>query len=63
MWKFPIRLRVDESHSSASGSSLENLNNEEGDESTIPTATPKTMSCMRLSKHKTRLKQNVTISH
>ena len=55
--------RVIESHSNASSSSLENLNNEEGDESTVPTATPKTMSCMRLSKHKTHLKQYVIVSH
>ena len=49
-----------ESHSSIG--SPEHSNHEEEDET--PTATSiKTLSCMRLGKHKGKLKQNVTVSH
>ena len=60
MWKFPIRLRGDESHNSIG--SPAHSNHEEEEET--PTATSiKTLSCMRLGKHKGKLKQNVTVSH
>ena len=61
MWKFPIRLRADESHGSTGG--LAHSNHEEEEEEAL-TATPiKTVSCIRLGKHKGKLKQNVTVSH
>ena len=56
---------ISESHGSASisgsgASSPENSNHKEE-----PTAIPnsKTMSCIRLGKHKAKLKQNATVSH
>ena len=61
MWKFPIHLRADESHGSTGG--LAHSNHEEEEEEAL-TATPiKTVSCIRLGKHKGKLKQNVTVSH
>ena len=64
MWKFPIRLRGDESHGSASSSGGPEDSNQEQEEET-PTATSniKTLSCIRLGKHKAKLKQNAIISH
>jgi len=59
MWKFPIRLRGDESHSSAS----KHLNKEEEDGSTVATTTPKMVLSIQMSKHKTCLKQNIIVSH
>ena len=60
MWKFLIRLRGDESHGNTKGPA--HSNHEEEEEA--PTATPiKTVSCIRLGKHKGKLKQNVTVSH
>ena len=51
---------VTESHGSTGGPA--HSNDEEEEET--PTATPiKTVSCIRLGKHKGKLKQNVTVSH
>ena len=51
MWKFPIRLRGDESHSSTGGPA--HSNHEEGEEEETPTATSiKMLSCIRLGKPK-----------
>ena len=50
-----------ESHGSTGG--LARSNHEEEEEE-APTATPiKMVSCIRLGKHKGKLKQNVTVSH
>ena len=60
MWKFPIHLRGDESHGSTGGPA--HSNHEEEEEA--PTATSiKTVSCIRLGKHKGKLKQKVIVSH
>ena len=77
MWKFPIYLRGDESHSNTG--STEHLNHEEEEgtpehpnheeEEGTPTARTltansiRTMSYRRLGKHKGKVKQNVTVSH
>ena len=65
MWKFPLRLRGDESHSSTGNTgSPAHSNHEEEEEDETPTANfIKTLSCIRLGKHKGKLKQNVTVSH
>ena len=65
MWKFPLRLRGDESHSSTGSTrSPAHSNHEEEEEDETPTANfIKTLSCIRLGKHKGKLKQNVTVSH
>ena len=57
MWKFPIRLRGDDS------ANLES--NIEKEEATVPTASSqsKTMSCSKVVRHKTRLKCNGVVSH
>ena len=61
MQKFPIHLRGDESHGSTKGPAH---SNHEEEEEEAPTATPiKTVSCIKLGKHKGKLKQNITISH
>ena len=54
-----------ESHGSASSSrGLEDSNHEEEEEE-VPTATSniKMLSCIRLGKHKAKLKQNAIVSH
>ena len=62
MWKFPIRFREDESHSSTGSPTHSNHEEEEEDET--PTANfIKTLLYIRLGKHKGKLKQNITISH
>ena len=60
MWKFPIRLRGDDSASLAI--SEPNIGEEEAK---VPTASSqsKTMSCRKTAKHKTRLKSNDVVSH
>ena len=60
MWKFPIRLRGDDSASLA----ISEPNIEE-EEAKVPTASSqsKTMSCRKTAKHKTRLKSNDVVSH
>ena len=60
MWKFPFRLRGDESSGSKS-SNFEHSNEEDG--STVPMVTSKTVSSVRVVKHKTRLKPNAVVSH
>ena len=61
MQKFPIHLRGDESHGNTGGPTH---SNHEEEEEEAPTATPiKTMSCIKLGKHKGKLKQNITVSH
>ena len=61
MWKFLIRLRRDESHGNTKGPAH---SNHEEEEEEAPMATPiKTVSCIRLGKHKEKLKQNITVSH
>ena len=51
-----------ESHSSTGSPAHSNHEEEEEDET--PTATfIKTLSCIRLGKHKGKLKQNITVSH
>ena len=53
MWKFPIRLRGDESHGSASSSGgPEDSNQEEEEEAPTATSNIKMLSCIRLRKHK-----------
>ena len=53
-WKFPFRLRGDESLS----------NSQDEEEGTIPTVTPKTLSSMITVKQKiSRLKANSVVSH
>ena len=54
-----------ESHSSTgSTGSPAHSNHEEEEEDETPTANfIKTLSCIRLGKHKGKLKQNVTVSH
>ena len=60
MWKFPIRLRGDESHDSTGGPAYSSHEEEEE----APKATSvKTVSCVRLGKHKGKLKQNAIVSH
>ena len=60
MWKVLIRLRGDESHGSTGGPA--HASHEEEEEA--PTATSiKTVSCVKLSKHKGKLKQNAIVSH
>ena len=58
MWKFPIHLRGDESLSSE-------YSNHEGEEDTVPTATPKPKlaSSVKVVKYRTRLKPNGVVSH
>ena len=57
MWKFAIRLRGDESHGNIGGPAHSNHEEEEEEEEEAPTATPiKTVSCIRLGKHKGKLK-------
>ena len=76
MWKFPIRLRGDESHSNTGSTGcLEHPNHEEEehpnheeDEGTPTARTPtanssRTMSYRRLGKHNGKVKQNATVSH
>ena len=58
--EIPIRLRGDESHSSIGGPA--HLNHEEEEETPMATSI-KTLSCIRLGKHKGKLKQNVIVSH
>ena len=58
MWKFPIRLRGDDSASLAiSEPTIEE------EEAKAPTAISKTMSCKKTTKHKTRLTSNGVVSH
>ena len=60
MWKFPICLRGGESHGSTGGPTHSSYEEEEE----VPTATSiKTVSCVRLGKHKGKLKQNTIVSH
>ena len=60
MWKFPIHLRGDESHDSTEG--LAQSSHEEEEEA--PTATfVKTVSYVKLNKHKSKVKQNAIVSH
>lgn len=50
--------------STSSSGGPEDSNHEEEEEEEAPTATSiKTLSCMRLGKHKGKLKQNVIVSH
>ena len=61
MWKFPIRLRGDESHDTSIGGPACSSHKEEEE---APTATSvKTVSCARLNKHKSKVKQNAIVSH
>ena len=60
MWKFPIRLRGDESHGSTGGPAYSS--HEEEEEAPMATSV-KTVSCVRLGKHKGKLKQNTIVSH
>ena len=53
-----------EIHGSTSSSGGPEDSNHEEEEEEAPTATSiKTLSCMRLGKHKGKLKQNVIVSH
>ena len=68
MWKFPIRLRGDESHNNTESTGCPEHPNHEEEEGTPTTRTPttnssRTVSYRRLGKHKGRVKQNATVSH
>ena len=63
MWKFPIRLRGDESHSNTGSTGCPEHSKHEEEEGTPTANFIKTLSYRRLGKHKGKVKQNVTVSH
>ena len=68
MWKFPIRLRGDESHDTSTGGPACSSHKEEEEAPTATSETPtatsvKMVSCARLNKHKSKVKQNAIVSH
>ena len=63
MWKFPIRLRGDESHSNTSSTGYPKHSNHEEEEGTPTANFIKMLLYRRLGKHKGKVKQNITVSH
>ena len=63
MWKFPIRLRGDESHSNTGSTGYPKHSNHEEEEGTPTANFIKTLLYRRLGKHKGKVKQNITVSH